>query len=149
MNEFPHEHEALRIMRRRGMPLWARNIVATVSELHRLDMDMVIGRSRKRAHVKARNEVWYILRTGKSPVRHISPSYAQIGRWFGRDHSSIVFGCCHYALENGLPSPSGVDPEKLVLRKRHRAIEWWAQKNASRGKAGDTETVKSAERIAA
>lgn len=126
------EPEALRIMRRRGMPLWARNIVVTVSELKQQDMGDVIGRSRRRVHVRVRNEVWYILRTTPSPVRHIAPSYAQIGRWFGRDHSSIVFGCCHHALENNLPSSSGVDPEKLVLRKRHRAIEWWAQKNADR-----------------
>lgn len=133
------EPEALRTMRRRGMPLWARNIVATVSELHRQDMGDVIGRSRKRKHVSARNEAWYILRTTPSPVLKTTPSYMQIGRWFGRDHSSIIFGACHHALENSLPSPSGVDPEKLVIRKRRRAIEWWAQKNA----------VRAAERIAA
>lgn len=126
------EPEALRIMRRRGMPLWARNIVATVSELNRQDMGDVIGRSRRRVHVRVRNEAWYILRTTPSPVRHIAPSYMQIGRWFGRDHSSIIFGACRHALENSLPSPSGVNPAKLVIRKRRRAIEWWAQKNADR-----------------
>lgn len=124
------EPESLRIMRRRGMPLWARNIVATISELNRQDMDDVIGRSRRRVHVRVRNEVWYMLKTGNSPLRKMSPSYMQIGRWFGRDHSSIVFGACRHALENGLPSPSGVDPAKLVIRKRTRAIEWWAHKNA-------------------
>lgn len=125
-----HEPEALRVMRRRGMPLWARNIVATISELHRQDMGDIIGRSRRKVHVRVRNEVWYRLRTGESPVRRLSPSYMQIGRWFERDHSSIVFGACRHSLENGLPSPSGVDPEKLVVRKHVRAVEWWQRKAA-------------------
>lgn len=132
------EIEALRIMRRRGMPLWARNIVATMAELNRMDIDDVIGRSRRRVHVRVRNEVWYILRTSKSPLRKVSPSYSQIGRWFERDHSSIVFGACRHAFERGLPSPSNVNPERLILRKRKRAIEWWARK-----------TVRQPERIAA
>jgi hypothetical protein len=124
--------DALRMMKRNLMPFWARTIVMAAAEIHRVDPGDIIGRSRRRAIVLVRNEVWYRIKLTASPVTGEIPSYPTIGKWFGRDHSSIIYGAARHAFENGLPSPSNMDPEKLITRKKHRALEWTHRQRGAR-----------------
>ena len=61
-----------------------RRIVQQVAERHRVSVQHVLGQSRERRHSRARAEAMFLIRqTGRF-------SYPQIGRFFSRDHTSVI-----------------------------------------------------------
>lgn len=71
--------------------LKARNLVPLLDDVCQRRGVMVhelCGRDRTLAVCRARQELWWLIRN--HPDRHYS--YLEIGRIFGRDHSTIRFG---------------------------------------------------------
>jgi chromosomal replication initiation ATPase DnaA len=58
------------------------------------------GRRRTRAAASARQEIWWLLR--HHPELHFS--FADIGRLFGRDHTTIMAGVGAHERRRGPPS---------------------------------------------
>lgn len=109
---------ARQLMRKHLMPHWVQNIVMAAAELHRVPPAAIVGRSRHRVIVAARNEAWYQIKLTASPVTGEIPSYPTIGKWFGRDHTTVLYGVFRHAFDNGFPAPSGIDPKRMILRRR-------------------------------
>lgn len=63
-----------------------RDMVRTAADLTGLDPDLIMGRSRIREAAYVRFAIWHAL-------HNHGLSYSQIGRRFGRDHSSVLEGC--------------------------------------------------------
>lgn len=76
-------------------PLW-RSVVAEVALRHGVSLDALLSRRRTEKLAWARFEAWWmlrqVLRANGSPVW----SLPQIGRMFGRDHSTVVAGLARY-----------------------------------------------------
>jgi chromosomal replication initiation ATPase DnaA len=64
------------------------DLVAGVCRAHGVTLDEVCGRQRTQAVSWARHEAWWRLR--HHPGRHYS--LAEIGRLFGRDHTTVRHG---------------------------------------------------------
>lgn len=118
------EPKEFAVMQRRGMPLWARRIVVAVAEKHGVGIADIIGTSRVRAIVAARNEAYYLIRTGIQTSTGKHPSYPQIGDWFGREHTGVLYGTSKHAAENSLPLASSFDAEEKMARKRVTSLAW-------------------------
>lgn len=118
--------EATRILNRNGMPGWARDIVIRVAKVHGVSPLDVATSCRKRDVIPARNEVYYLLRTMVSPVTGNELSYPMIAKWFGRDHTGVLWGAARHARDNDLPPVGSFDVEKAgeIKRKRHQAKRW-------------------------
>lgn len=121
--------EAIRFLKGHGMPEWAQEIVREVANDHGISPLVLIG-SRSRRVVPVRNEVFYRLRMGASPVLGEHPSYPQIAGWFGRDHTGVLWGATKHAFAHGLERPSNIQLEALSERKRRQAL---AYAHAKRG----------------
>lgn len=114
--------EAIYIANRHGMPTWARDIVVRVAKVRGVSPLDIVTSCRSRAIVPVRNEVFYVLRQTPSPVHGEIPSYPQIAKWFGRDHTGVLWGAVKHANANGLPTSSNMDLEKSIERKRSAAL---------------------------
>ena len=112
--------EALQIMSDCGMPVWAREIVLSVSRAHKVSPLSIMTRCRKRNVVQARNEAFYRLRSTPSPVTSMIASYPQIASWFGRDHTGVLWGAAKHASEHGLPAMTDYDYGHHSEQKRLR-----------------------------
>jgi len=86
-------------LRQRGFPGWARQIVAAVCEQHDVAVEVLIGQSRHKLHIKARWDALYRIKAAKPAA-----SYPLIARWFKRDHTAVLYAVEAHALRNGLPS---------------------------------------------
>jgi chromosomal replication initiation ATPase DnaA len=78
-----------RAMRR--MPDWAKDVVREVSLRHDVPIRAIIGKSQSKVIVAARREAIYRVKFEKPSV-----SSAQLGHWFDRDHSTILFALVRY-----------------------------------------------------
>jgi hypothetical protein len=67
------------------MPVEARKIASKVLHRHQLTIQQAFCRSRAKFICDCRHEVWFALTAN-------GYGYAQIGRMFGRDHTSIMHG---------------------------------------------------------
>jgi len=86
-------------------------ILDAVCETHNVSRDEVLGRSRLRSLVNARQDLWWRVRHHPNAY-----SYHEMGKFFSRHHSSIV---------------SGIRRHERVLRKK----ELLASLAASRGQS--------------
>jgi chromosomal replication initiation ATPase DnaA len=99
-----------------GMPEWARMIVAEVCELRNVFVDDVAGMSRRHKVVRARNEAIYRIKASKPML-----SSPQMGRWFNRNHVSILYALASYSDAKGLPNLTYYDIDNSRTRKREAA----------------------------
>lgn len=113
--------EALRLLNGRGMPSWAREIVIRISKAHAMSPLDIVMVCRARDVVAVRYEIFYVLKTTASPVSGQEPSYPQIGKWFLREHTGILWGVATHARNNGLPPVGNYDLDAATSRKRKRA----------------------------
>lgn len=90
------EKHASRNFRRRGMPEWAYQIVREVAYRHRVYLTDVASSNRCRDVVAARTEAMYRIKAAKESV-----SSTQIGKWFEKDHTSILHGIASYQERTG------------------------------------------------
>lgn len=82
-----------------GLPphvILAREVAAK----HNITYEELFLAHRRRRYVTARREYYY------RAAMELKHSYAQIGRFFGQDHTTVMHGVSTYAAENNLPHPS-------------------------------------------
>ena len=72
-----------------------KSILRDVAAKHNMAVEDICGPSRKRKHVLARREVYFRL------SQELGISFAEIGRFIGRDHTSVLFGYRQYVAGNG------------------------------------------------
>ena len=80
------------------MPEWARNVVREVSHRHAVPVREIFSPIKTRLVVAARREAIYRLKFEKPTT-----SAAKLGRWFGRDHSTILHALACYQDLYGAP----------------------------------------------
>jgi chromosomal replication initiation ATPase DnaA len=80
----PSAHQVARALSQRDL----LELVGNVCRTHGVTVDEVCGRTRTQAVSWARHETWWRLR--HHPERHYS--LAEIGRLFGRDHTTVLHG---------------------------------------------------------
>lgn len=76
------------------LPSEARQITNKVLKRHKLTMEQAFCRSRATFICECRHEVWFALAAN-------GYGYAQIGRMFGRDHTSIMHGVKSWRMRSG------------------------------------------------
>ena len=104
--------------KRWGMPEWALQIVEEACDRLRICPSEIAGPNRLFKAVQARNEVIYLIKDRK-PVL----SSTQLGKWFNRDHVSILYALASHASRTGLPQLCGYDIEHSRAVKRERAAQ--------------------------
>lgn len=95
------EHDqrfAKEIMRDRIVPKWVREIVEQCARSHRVLVSELLGDSQRKAAVSARHEAFYAVKATKPTL-----SFPQIGRWFNRDHTSVIHGVSKHQHLYDLP----------------------------------------------
>lgn len=100
-------------LKRWGMPEWARNIVIEVCERTDVCPGEIASDARFQRVVKARREIIYRIKETK-PIL----STPQLGRWFNRDHTSILHSIAMHQEQCGAPRLVGYSLDKLRLRNR-------------------------------
>lgn len=90
------EKHAENSFRRRGMPTWAYQIVREVGYRHRVYLTDIASSNRFREVVAARTEAMYRIKAAKPEI-----SSTQIGKWFEKDHTSILHGIASYQERTG------------------------------------------------
>lgn len=104
------------------------DIKREVAERHGLPVQVIHGKSRYAPHARARQEAMYL---GLTLTRLSAPDIAR--RLHLKCHSSVFYGAARYALENGLPNPTGFDLEKKMFRQAsgHARRVWKTGKTKS------------------
>lgn len=116
---------SLALFRKRGMPVWAREIVEQVSNRTCVGIDLIVGDRRFRRVVHARDEAIYLIKDAK-PVL----SMPIIARWFSRDHVSILYSIAAHSERAGAPNLVGYDLNRA--RRRKAAFNRWKREQARR-----------------
>lgn len=68
-----------------------KDLIAEIADRFDLTYSQIVGKSRIKHISRARQVVYAVL------VRRGS-SYAQVGRWMNRDHSSVLWGCQQFEI---------------------------------------------------
>lgn len=116
---------SLALFRKRGMPVWAREIVEQVSNRTCVGIDLIIGDRRFHRVVHARNEAIYLIKDRK-PVL----STPTIAKWFNRDHTSILHSIASHSERTGAPELVGYDLNRA--RRCSAAFSRWKREQARR-----------------
>ncbi|EFL88307.1 helix-turn-helix domain-containing protein [Ahrensia sp. R2A130] len=88
---------------------WQR-LLAKVADKHELTVDDMLGPRRFVEIARARQEFYY------RATDELGASQPQIGRWVGRDHTSVLHGIRKHAMLNDLPVLSGAVTAKMKAR---------------------------------
>jgi chromosomal replication initiator protein len=81
-----------------------------VARAHGLEPNALTGKSRKQAITRPRNLALYLCR------RHTDASYAELGRLFNRDHSTVMYGVDQ--VERALAGDQRLSQELAFLEQR-------------------------------
>jgi hypothetical protein len=70
-------------------------VVAAVAYAHAVPIETIVGPSRERKVVAARQHAFHVMK------EKLDLGYSEIGRYMGRDHSTVMHGCgsWHYAAK--------------------------------------------------
>lgn len=66
-------------------------VIGSIATKHGVTVGEILSRRQTRKVARARWEAAYVLRHTPGPNGRY-PSYPQLGRWFGRDHTSVIHG---------------------------------------------------------
>lgn len=102
--------EVLGHMRRDLARLAPARILELVATAHGLEPAALTGKSRRRAVSRPRNLALYLCR------RHTAASYAELGRLFNRDHSTVMYGVDQ--VERALAAEPRLGQELAFLEQR-------------------------------
>lgn len=105
----------------RGMPQWAIDIVIEISERLGTCISDIADCKRTSLVVAARNEAMYRIKERKPSL-----SSPQIGKWFGRDHTSVLFAIASYQEATGADPLVGYNIN--IARRRNAALRAIARK---------------------
>jgi chromosomal replication initiator protein len=83
-------------------PVTMASIVADVADAHRLAVSALLGPTRLKGVVAARQEAMWRIRQVMGPDG-VTPRYSlpQIGRHFSRDHSTVIHACKRHLERTG------------------------------------------------
>lgn len=107
--------QGLLSFKRRSLPEWARQIVEESADRHNICVSDLASNNRKYKVVHARNEAIYRIKERKPQL-----SSPHIGRWFDRNHVSILYAIASYSDATGAPMLVGYDLANSRERKRER-----------------------------
>lgn len=80
------------------LPSRVRLIIESVCERHGVHPRDFLNKQRRcRKTAPCQFEICHILRSMNYGVKGKRPSFPQIGRWIGRDHSTVIHACKRYA----------------------------------------------------
>ena len=82
----------------RLLPDWAKEVVREVAMRHDVPVRDIFGAARRRSIVAARHEAIYRVKFEKPSL-----SSGQLGLWFNRDHSSVLFALVRFQELTGAP----------------------------------------------
>ena len=88
-------------------------IVKQVADEHGFTVDQLCGPSPRHDLARARFDAWHRIRT-EVRFRGTQPSLPQIGKWFGRDHTSILHGLRRYEQGDCLPPVLVTDETQII-----------------------------------
>lgn len=111
-----HEVERKSVMKElagRGCPPDVRELIVRTAKTHGVSLREVVFKSRTRCIVRARDEAIYEVKRDK-PMR----SLLRIGRWFDRDHTTVMASIARHAALTGQPS--------------YTSSTWWLRRDARR-----------------
>jgi hypothetical protein len=107
--------EGLRIFRERGTPQHFREIIKRVAEERKVSVTLIASKSHARKVVWARNAAMYAIKQARPML-----SSPRLGKWFDRDHTSVLHGLASHAHREGAPNLVGFDIERV--RRRNARI---------------------------
>lgn len=81
-----------------------REIVNEVAIARGMNASIILRGRRTELTCDARFECWYRMRT-EIVIAGDPVSYPQIGKWFGKDHTTVLHGAKKWARINGLEMP--------------------------------------------
>lgn len=110
-----HRQAVSRLVRQ-GMPGWARAIVFDAAQKRGARLDRVVGRSRVFADVNARQAAMYEIKAAKPML-----SATLIGKWFDRDHTTVLHAIACRQEDESLPKLSGYRLDRVRARRRYHA----------------------------
>lgn len=90
-------------------PEWVCDELVAVAKAHGVTVNEIIDDIRAKRVCAARNELFYRLRMDER-----EPSWGQLGRWFGREHTATMYAASVHADKHKLPLKGGVS---VVLKK--------------------------------
>lgn len=102
-------------MRRNNMPDWIKKILFEVGAKHGISPYRMAVGNRSAEVVRARNEAIYRVKERKPKL-----SLPQIGKWFGRDHTSVLHSLAKHSEETGEHKFTNYDLDRV--RERNAAI---------------------------
>lgn len=105
--------QARAIMARRGMPEWARDIVTETAERRSVHLDELVGNCRVYTVTAARQEAIYRVKAAKPML-----SAPLLGKWFDRDHTTILHSLTCHQEATGLPPFSRYNLATVKERNR-------------------------------
>lgn len=114
---------SLNTLRKRGMPVWAREIVERVSHETCVSIDQMAGDGKKRRIIHARNQAIYQIKEARPDI-----STPRIGKWFAKDHTSILHSIASHSDRTGAPALVGYNLQRA--RKRNAAFNAWKRQQA-------------------
>lgn len=115
----------LSLLRDRGMPVWARKIVEDVANRHVVGIEFLAVKCMARRVVVARNEAIYLIKAHRPML-----SALVIGRWFDKDHTTILYALASHSDRTGDAKLTTYDLN--MPRKRNAAFIRWKQIQARR-----------------
>lgn len=118
---------AISKMRQQCVPMWVGKIVLETAAEHRVSPADMMGQSRYRRVVRARNEAFYRIKSTKPAL-----SMPQIGRWFLRDHTSILHSIASHSDATGAPKLCGYDLAGVRRRNAEASAALRARKHLDR-----------------
>lgn len=101
-----------------GIPEIVERIVLEVAASRQVMAGEIMGHSRNRKVTAARQEAMYRIKQERPTL-----SAGQIGKWFRRDHSSVIHAFAAHAERAGLPSFTTIDLDAKRERQREAARE--------------------------
>ena len=103
--------DGLRQCRRQGMPDWALAILTEVADRHGVCPSELAGSRRFQKIIKARMEAAYLIKAKKPTL-----SCVLLGKWFAKDHTSIMHLIACYQAEHNAPKLVGYDLARVRMR---------------------------------
>ncbi len=92
-------------------------VIREVAEAHQVSVESLLIKSRRHGLDAARAEAMWRVRALYWPhMGRFRPSYPMIGRWFGRDHTSVINAVSKVSVENCLsPDDVAVDEAAFIV----------------------------------
>jgi len=104
------------MFKRRFMPEWAIELTQKAAYDHGVSLADIAGPGRTKVVVLARHQAIYDIMIVKPAL-----SSTQLGRWFSKDHSAILYAAAKHAYLNDLPPAVGYNAAGKMARMRKNA----------------------------